>query len=64
MVSGSAALPVFQFLVVFQHLTILSPIINMSTQDEEENLVDYEEDEDTTDKKSDGKEIKKCVLLF
>lgn len=31
----------------------------MSTQDEEENLVDYEEDEDTTDKKSDGKEIKK-----
>jgi hypothetical protein len=46
---------------IFHHLTRPS---KMSTQDEEENLVDYEEDEDTTDKKSDGKEIKKCVILF
>ena len=31
--------------------------------EEEENLVDYEEDDETTDKKSDGKEIKKCVPI-
>ena len=49
------------WILFFHHLTRPS---KMSTQDEEENLVDYEEDEDTTDKKSDGKEIKKCVILF
>ena len=30
---------------------------------EEEDLVDYEEDDETTDKKTDGKEIKKCVNI-